>query len=305
VALHVRRARLVEEVAQAVAQGLWIANQRYRLLCMSRVLTQAADDLRFTIGRRIHDAPQQRLTALVGCLKEWCDALEQDSAGDQGDLVMAHHLLGLADAALREMGALRVDVSGFDPRRHRSIKAAIEEYLVDDLPQIFPGAPPVTARLDALSALDQPLRARYPAASSLIVLLVREGVSNACKHARASRIALTARYDGATFVLTIADNGCGMDGSALNLDQGIPLVHCSLIELQARAEQIGGELRLVSTPRRGTRLELRLPLPHTEVEAGSGQGWNPPPRPRARRVLSHPPTPLAQRVADRAPRVAG
>ena len=86
--------------------------------------------------------------------------------------------------------------------------------------------------------------------------VARESVRNIAKHAGASAVAITLHREGNDVVLTVRDDGRGFDPSsvptsALATGHGIENMH-------ERAKRLGGELRIVSTEGRGTRVEVRL-----------------------------------------------
>lgn len=87
--------------------------------------------------------------------------------------------------------------------------------------------------------------------------ILLEGFTNMLRHARASRVRVSARHEtGAAhqLVLEIADNGIGMSDPA-------PFVtgH-GLKNMQARATAIGATLRFDSPPQGGTRVTIVLPV---------------------------------------------
>jgi signal transduction histidine kinase len=81
--------------------------------------------------------------------------------------------------------------------------------------------------------------------------IVQEGLANARKHAGAQRAEVQiAERAGERFV-TVVDDGTGFDEEEIAAGQGLK-------NMRARAASIGGGFRLVSTPGRGTALEVVL-----------------------------------------------
>jgi signal transduction histidine kinase len=81
--------------------------------------------------------------------------------------------------------------------------------------------------------------------------IVQEGLANARKHAVARRaVVRIAERAGERFV-TVVDDGAGFDEEEIAAGQGLK-------NMRARAASIGGGFRLVSTPGRGTALEVVL-----------------------------------------------
>jgi len=85
-------------------------------------------------------------------------------------------------------------------------------------------------------------------------LFFKEAVANIARHARATRVELSARLLPDRFELTVADNGCGFEPAAANPGLG-------LSSLRARAAAVAGSVDIVSAPGRGTRVALRIPIP--------------------------------------------
>jgi PAS domain S-box-containing protein len=88
-------------------------------------------------------------------------------------------------------------------------------------------------------------------------LSVREALTNAIKHANASRIDVVLETLGSeSLYLRVADDGVGFDTVRMfNSPTGLGLAMVS-----ERAESIGGHARILSTPGKGTRVLITVPL---------------------------------------------
>jgi signal transduction histidine kinase len=92
-----------------------------------------------------------------------------------------------------------------------------------------------------------------------LLRIVQEALTNVHRHAAASRAWVRFRLVRDSLVLSIADNGRGMDCpsrsglSTAGTGIGISGMH-------ARVDQVGGELRVKSRPGRGTRILAQIPL---------------------------------------------
>jgi two-component system sensor histidine kinase DevS len=81
--------------------------------------------------------------------------------------------------------------------------------------------------------------------------VVREGLANAARHAKASRVEVRVDvHDDLT--ITVTDNGVGMNDSTRS---------SGLANLRARAMARGGSMTVGTGDNRGTRLCWRVPLP--------------------------------------------
>jgi signal transduction histidine kinase len=84
--------------------------------------------------------------------------------------------------------------------------------------------------------------------------MAREALSNAVRHAHATRIILSLQSVESTLVLAIEDDGVGFEATAAP-----PSGHLGLANLRQRAIAIGGELTIDSTTGGGTRIRILVP----------------------------------------------
>jgi len=91
-----------------------------------------------------------------------------------------------------------------------------------------------------------------------LLRIAQEAVTNASKHAHASRIELKLERTEAMVNLKVSDNGCGFQTDDAFAGMG---GHFGLIGIRERAQRIGGEFRLESQPGAGTEVEVTVPLP--------------------------------------------
>lgn len=84
--------------------------------------------------------------------------------------------------------------------------------------------------------------------------IVQEALSNVLKHAEANEVSVNATPLKDKLILTIKDNGRGFDTKIRRPN------HYGLVNMAARAQQIGGELIMTSLPEGGTKIELAIVL---------------------------------------------
>jgi signal transduction histidine kinase len=90
--------------------------------------------------------------------------------------------------------------------------------------------------------------------------ITQEAVQNAIKHAHADQISVRLETSTAgPLHLSVEDDGVGFVTQA-----GHP-GHYGLLNMQLRAERLGGQWQVSSIPGRGTALFLSLPLKNTEI----------------------------------------
>jgi signal transduction histidine kinase/ligand-binding sensor domain-containing protein len=91
-----------------------------------------------------------------------------------------------------------------------------------------------------------------------LLRIAQEAVTNALKHAGATRIAIKLHMEARKLLLRIVDNGRGFDQKDVFSSLG---GHFGLLGMRERAERLGGELHLASHPGEGTEVEVMVPLP--------------------------------------------
>lgn len=85
-------------------------------------------------------------------------------------------------------------------------------------------------------------------------LIFKESLTNIIKHARAKKVEAKMVVSADHLVMSIEDDG---DGFAAD---GVVAGHYGTGNIRARAEEMGAELRIDTTPQRGTRVHFSLPL---------------------------------------------
>ncbi|MDO8312195.1 MAG: PAS domain S-box protein [Sideroxyarcus sp.] len=90
--------------------------------------------------------------------------------------------------------------------------------------------------------------------STTIFRIIQESLNNVVKHAQASEVHITLKKRGKSLLLTIEDNGIG-----LNLDEQ-KKQSFGLLGIRERALMVGGKARIKSQPGKGTKVSASIPL---------------------------------------------
>jgi len=90
----------------------------------------------------------------------------------------------------------------------------------------------------------------------VVFYVFEEALSNAEKHAQASKITVLTEWSQDSISLTISDNGVGFTPEDVNTDQ-----HFGLEILRERLEQVGGQVSLVTAEKLGTTVSVHVPIP--------------------------------------------
>jgi signal transduction histidine kinase len=91
--------------------------------------------------------------------------------------------------------------------------------------------------------------------SALVVLIVREALCNIAQHSGATNAAVTLQQAAGRGILTVRDNGRGMEPSRMTAISSI-----GLRGMNERARALRGDLTFDSRPDEGTRITLSFPL---------------------------------------------
>jgi len=87
-----------------------------------------------------------------------------------------------------------------------------------------------------------------------VLLMFKEALHNIAKYSRATHVDISIGEEQQEFQMTIADNGIGFDEATITRGNG-------LNNLRRRAEKIGGNMTITSSPGRGTVVQLRARIP--------------------------------------------
>jgi signal transduction histidine kinase len=88
-----------------------------------------------------------------------------------------------------------------------------------------------------------------------LLRVTQEALANALKHSGANKIMVTLSYEPSRLQLRICDDGKGFDFHAVGQpDDG----HFGLLDIRERAEKIGAEFSLASSPGKGTQIALLI-----------------------------------------------
>ena len=212
--------RLREEVRVQLRE---VAESRARLV-------RAGFEERRRIERDLHDGAQQRLVTLGIVLRRMQRSLPEGAG------ILAPALDAAVDEVARAIADLRTIAAGIRPAR-------LDEGLGSALNDLARTVPlPVDVDV-AVTDVPAPLEeAAY--------FVVCEAVTNAVKHGRASRVAVSAsRVDG-LLCLSVEDDGIG--GAKPRRGSG-------LVGLADRVRAHGGTISIDSPPGGGTRVAVEIP----------------------------------------------
>lgn len=199
---------------------------------------KAALEERQKLARELHDSVSQAIYGIVLGVRTAQTQLGRDPAQVPAAL---EFVMNLAEAAIAEMRSLIFEL------RPESLQ---QEGLVVALSK-------QVAAVRARHGLEvQPEFCDEPAlsleAKEALYRVAQEALHNTVKHARARRVRLRLRQEGAEVGLLVTDDGVGFDPARPHPG------HLGLVSMRERLERLGGRLSLESAPGQGTRVEATL-----------------------------------------------
>ena len=221
------------------AIGIW--NVRIRMVRREFAAVLAE---RLRLGREIHDTLLQNLVGL---------ALQFDALADGVGTVTAD--------ARHRLIRIRKQVEGYVREARQSVYE-----LRSPSP---PTCPDLAESLTAFGAqmasgtmtFETHVEGEPPEYSAklrrAVTRIGQEAITNAVRHADATRIRLDLRFEPGAIVLCVADDGCGFDVDRV---QSEAADHYGLVSMRERAEDIGAQLDVTSEKGRGTIVQLWAPL---------------------------------------------
>ncbi len=196
------------------------------------------------LARELHDETAQTLVALVQRLDLTKRALQTDPAKAAKELSAVQELAEYILADVRRMSYnLRPLIL-----EDLGLIAALQA-LTEDANQVYP------ACQTHFELIGTPCR--LAAEEELIIFrIVQEAVNNACRHAYPEHVTVTLSFEPSDVRVAIEDDGCGFEmPPARELAHS---GHLGLLGMQERAQLIGGQLEIRSSPGRGTRVTLQF-----------------------------------------------
>jgi signal transduction histidine kinase len=210
---------------------------------LSAQIRVAQEQERRVLSRELHDQAGQMLTGLRMEL-----ASISHGAGEEEFNTRVTHAKGIVEQTLRVV---------------RNIATMLRPSMLDDLGLMAALGWLVrdvkrSSGIEVKAEIDPSLDNLPDAECTCIYRVVQEAMTNAARHSGASRIDVVIGFSGAEAIGSVADNGEGFE--ALERRRA----GLGLIGMEERLRELGGNLRVVSSPGAGTRIEFRVPaLPAT------------------------------------------
>lgn len=231
---------IMQDISQLMRYQEEIEQSRRLLLRLASHREDLVDAEHKKISVEIHDQLGQILTAALFHLRILGRSLPAQDKNAAGLVADIDALLNDAYRSMKDIAAsLRPAVLNFgfataaEWAAERALKNTAIRYRVD---------------VDAsLPELDE-------RCATTFFRIVQEALANCVRHAGAANVTIALAARGSDLVLSIADDGRGMDEA-----ESAPGTHLGLTGIRERAMALGGEARIASAPGRGVTVTVVVP----------------------------------------------
>jgi two-component system sensor histidine kinase UhpB len=237
------RVRAISRENERILSDLVAGERRFRRL--AQAVWRVQEEERRRLARELHDGIGQTLTALKNHLT-WLQRQALDGAPSD-EIEQAVHLASEALDDTRELSRLLrppvLDDLGLAPALRWLGRTVSKRFAI-------------TVDVEAAEPEVRPAREL----ETVVFRIAQEALTNAAKHAAASRVSVTLAGGPAEIELTVRDDGKGFEVDA-TLSEVDDRTGIGLRGMRDRVELFGGRLAIRSTPSQGTVLECSLPVP--------------------------------------------
>jgi signal transduction histidine kinase/DNA-binding NarL/FixJ family response regulator len=217
-----------------------ITNARLHADAEERARRLAVSTERERVVRDVHDAVARALGSIL---------MHIDTVDVPSDPDSAAHLAAARDTACDALAETRRTVLGLGP-------ALLEPHSLDDALAMELGWARSTTgiRTDLVVTGERPTLA--PEIGQQALRIVQEALTNVVLHAKATLVRVGVLYGTEDVTLVVEDDGCGFDPAVLATG---PRKGLGLTGIVARAQHLGADLQIESTPGWGTRVRAHIP----------------------------------------------
>lgn len=242
VELYSKNAALIQEIAERKRAEDHLRTSEENLRALASHLLVVREEEWARISREIHDELGQALTGLKMELTWVANRLPQDQKALAGkaesvlslidDTIKAVRRIaaGLRPAVLDQLGlAAAIEWQAGEFRKRTGIRCEIS----------LPPDVPVFDQERSIAAFR----------------IYQELLTNAARHANATRIEVEVRIESDTLILSVNDNGKGIDEASVQSPKSL-----GLLGMRERILPFGGRIEIAGSPNKGTKAKVSIPL---------------------------------------------
>jgi signal transduction histidine kinase len=241
------------ELLEVISHQVIISIQNARLYDEKeqekQAMIETEEEARRKLARNLHDGPTQSVAAIAMRANIVRRIIRSDPELAEAEVVKIEDMARRTTQEIRHMlftlRPLVLETEGLD---------AALRLMAEKMKDTFQQNVSVTVDPELVEKLETNKQ-------TTIFFLVEEALSNARKHANASKIGVRLVFtrDRNIALLEVTDDGVGFDVDAINADYE-KRGSLGMVNLRERAQLINGLLHIDSTPGKGTRVEIFIPL---------------------------------------------
>jgi signal transduction histidine kinase len=211
------------------------------------VITNAQEEERRRLARELHDDTLQALIALKQRVQLAQLELEPAGRQDTPEEIELNEIASLTEKTIENL---------------RRVTGALRPIYLEDL-GLVPAVEMLVSEINLATGIKMEFhqlgieRRLEPASELALYRITQEALSNITRHAQASIANLTMAYTPDSITIVITDNGIGFKVPKTPAEFA-PNGHYGLLGMYERAELLGAELKISSTPNEGTQVEISL-----------------------------------------------
>lgn len=209
-------------------------------------IIQAQEEERKRVAREIHDGPAQSIANVV-FRTEYVERLLETNINDaRTELIdlkaQVRNTLQDIRKIIFDLRPMTLDDLGLIPTLRRYIDKFFEQTKIHVELMVIGSAHRLPQSIEVT-----------------IFRIVQEALNNIHKHARTKKAKIRIEFQHEPLNIVIEDHGIGFDLEKVK-EMSCEGENYGLLSLEERTELIGGEIRIMTTPGKGTRIHLKIPL---------------------------------------------
>ncbi len=249
------RIEILEMVGRQAAIAIQNARLYHDLELEKDHIVEVQDEARKKLARDLHDGPTQTIAAIAMRLSVIRRMVNQDPHEADSELEIIEEMARRTTKEIRHMlftlRPLVLETEGLISSINAIAQKNKDTYQQNVVVDVDPT---IAMQLESAN-------------QTVIFYIIEEAVTNARKHAQADAITIRLQPTRASDIalLEIVDNGVGFDLDQVNSayqNRG----SLGMVNLRERSDLINGYLNVITSPGKGTRVQVYIPLTDAAVE---------------------------------------
>ena len=202
-------------------------------------LEQAISQERNRLARELHDSVSQQLFAISMMSSAMNETAEEGT-------VLKRQLQIVEEMSIQAQGEMRALLLHLRPIQleGKNLKEGVSELLTE---LVLKQHMEITWHIDENFELEKGIEDH-------LFRILQEAISNTLRHGKAKHLEIRLRKMESFAIMRIIDDGIGFDSKIRKAGS------YGLATMQERVNEIGGNLKIISMPTKGTQIEVKVPI---------------------------------------------